>query len=145
MKSENFDQDASDDGLYIDRNTDVGEVKEFLKRRAANPVVIDDTMIWDFCGYERDSQALQEAVQYKLKDNKYIIPFQVTGTWGYMFHLLPEHLKDAEILVYDSRNEMYKGYRNFARDLASEQEDAFRQDLAKRVADAEPAPITRDG
>lgn len=144
MKSENFNQDSADDGLYIDRDTTVSEIKEFLKRRAENPVVINDTTIWDFCGYERDEQALQEAVQYKLQDDRYIIPFQVTGTWGYMFHLLPEHLKDAEILVYDPRQGTYKGYKNYARELASEQEDTFRQDLAKRVADAEPEPLTFD-
>lgn len=145
MKSENFQQDASDDGLYIDRDTTVDEIKDFLKRRAENPVVVDGTVIWDFCGYERDTAALEEAVRNKLRADKYIIPFQVTGTWGYMFHLLPEHLQDAEILVYDPRSSKYKGYRNYARDLATEQEAAFRQDLAKRVADAEPEPITFDG
>lgn len=142
MKSESFNQDAADDGLYIDRDTTVEEIKEFLKYRAQNPIVIDGTVIWDFCGYERDEEALREAVRIKLQGDKYIIPFQVTGTWGYMFHLLPEHLKDAEILVYDPRQGIYKGYRNYARDLSREQEQSFRQDLARRVADAEPEPVT---
>lgn len=145
MKSENFDQESASDGLYIDGETTVDEIQTFLKRRAERPIRIKDTVIWDFCGYERDWDALERAVKSKLQGQKYIIPFQVTGTWGYMYHLLPEHLKDAEILVYDPRSGMYKGYKNFARDLAHEQEKAFRQDLAKRVADAEPEPITFDG
>lgn len=144
MKSENFNQDSADDGLYIDGDTTIEEIKEFLKNRAENPVVIDDTVIWDFCGYERKEEHLREAVQHKLRENRYIIPFQVTGSWGLMFHLLPESLKDAEILVYDARQETYKGYKNFAQDMAREQEDAFRQDLARRVADAEPEPLTFD-
>lgn len=142
MKNENFNQEMTDDGLRLDRNTDVSDIKEFLKSRAENPVVIDGTVIWDFCSYDRDEQALKQAVRQKLRSDRYIIPFQVTGAWGFMFHLLPEHLKDAEILVYDPRQNVYKGYTNYARELASEQEDAFRQDLAKRVADSEPDPVT---
>lgn len=145
MKSEKFGQDEADDGLYLGADTTIEDIKAFLQRRAENPVVVDDTHIWDFCSYERDDDALQEAVQYKLRADKYIIPFQVTGTWGYMFHLLPEDLRDAEILVYDPKSGTYRGYTNYARDLASEQEEAFRQDLARRVADAEPDPITFDG
>lgn len=144
MKEENFNQDSATDGLYIDRGTSVEEIKEFITRRAANPIIIDGVTIWDFCGYDRDKDALQKAVKRKLTDDKYIIPFQVTGTWGYMFHLLPQELRSAEILVYDNRQGMYKGYRNFARDLSVEQEQAFRQDLARRVADVEPNPVTFD-
>ena len=144
MKSENFQQNSANDGLYIDGETTVDEVQDFLKRRAEDPININGTMVWDFCGYERDAQALEESVRYKLQGDKYIIPFQVTGTWGYMFHLLPEHLKSAEILVYDPRQEVYKGYKNFSRSLSVEQEKAFRQDLAKRVADTDPEPITFD-
>lgn len=138
MKTENFQQDsAGDGGLFIDGSTSVEEIKEFLKRRTENPVVIDDTTIWDFCGYERDPPALQEAVRHKLQGNKYIIPFQVTGTWGYMFHLLPEDLKEAEILVYDPRRGVYKGYKNFHQDMSVEQQESFRRDLAKRVSDTQ--------
>lgn len=145
MKDGKFKQTSADDGLYIDSDTTTDDILSFLKGRVENPVVVEDTTIWDFCGYERDEEALRQAVRHKLQADKYIIPFQVTGTWGFMFHLLPEDLKDAEILVYDPKNGTYKGYRNYARDLATEQEEAFRQDLAKRVADAEPDPLTFDG
>lgn len=140
MKTENFKQDSADDGLYVDGDTTVQEVKEFLKRRVENPIVIEDTIIWDFCGYERDEQALLQAVRHKLQGDKFIIPFQVTGTWGYMFHLLPEELKNGEILVYDARNGIYKGYKNFHRHLPVEQEESFRRDLARRVSDTELRP-----
>lgn len=145
MKNENFNQNTADDGLHLGSDTTVDDVKEFLTNRVEDPVIVDDVVIWDFCSYERDEQAIEQAVKRKLQADKYIIPFQVTGAWGYMFHLLPEHLKDAEILVYDPRSGTYKGYRNYSRGLAPEQEDAFRQDLAKRVADVEPEPITFDG
>lgn len=141
MKEENFQQMAADDGLYIDSDTTVAEIQAFMKRRAHNPVKYQDTVIWDFCGFERDEDALREAVKYKLKSDRYLIPFQVTGTWGFMYHMLPERLKDAEILVYDARQNTYKGYTNYSRMMSREQTRAFRQDLAKRVADAEPDPI----
>jgi len=142
MKSENFNQDSADDGLYIDKDTTVEEIKAFLQRRAENPIVIDSVTIWDFCGYDRDGEALEKAVKRKLKHDKYIIPFQVSGTWGTMFHLLPESLKEAEILVYDARAEVYKGYKNYTREMAMEQRNAFKYDLAKRVKDAESEPLT---
>lgn len=142
MKSENFNQSTADDGLYIDSDTTVEEIKEFITRRVENPVVIDGTTVWDFCGYELNEDALEQAVRTKLREDKYVIPFQVTGTWGFMYHLLPGELRDSEILVYDPGQGTYKGYKNYARDLATEQEEAFRQDLAKRAADVEPDPIT---
>lgn len=137
MKDEHFQRSSAKDALFIDRNTSVDDVKQFIQRRIENPIVIDETVIWDFCGYQRDRQALEEAVDIKLQSDRYIIPFQVTGTWGFMYHLLPQELKDAEILVYDPQREIYKGYKNFAEAMSVEQQKSFRQDLAKRVADSE--------
>lgn len=135
MKSENFNQDAADDGLYVDSNTTVDDIKSFLKQRAESPVVIDDTIIWDFCGYERDRDALEQAVRYKLQNDKFIIPFQVHGIWGTMYSLLPERLQNAEILVYDPKQGVYKGYTNFSKEMSTEEQQMFSQDLARRVSD----------
>jgi len=144
MKSENFGQDMADDGLYVNSNTNVQDVKEFVRKRIDNPIVVNGTVIWDFCGYERDEEALKEAVRIKLEGDRYIIPFQVTGTWGAMFNMLPEHVQDSQILVYDANKGMYKGYTNFEQQISREEKQAFRQDLAKRAIHAEPTPLTFD-
>lgn len=144
MKDENFEQNVADDGLFIGRETTIDDIQQFLRHRVENPVQIEETTIWDFCSYERNEQALEEAVRIKLQADKYIIPYQVTGVWGYLYHLLPADLRDAEILVYDPRAGMYKGYKNYSRDLSPEQQQSFRQDLARRVADADPDSLTFD-
>lgn len=140
MSNRNKQQHA-DDGLYVNSDTTIEEIKGFVKRRVQNPVKVDDTVIWNFAGYKLDKEALRHSVRNKLHDDRYIIPFQVTGTWGYMFHLLPQELKDAEILVYDVKSDTYRGYTNFYSRMSVEEEEAFRRDLARRVSDVNPGGL----
>lgn len=131
----NYGSDKARDAIYVRDDTDIDEIKEFIRRRTESPTVVNDTTIWNFSSYKVKTDALETAVTSKLHHDRYYIPYQVTGSWGFMFALLPEVIQQAEILVYDVKNGRYKAYRNFMHDISREQRDAFTQDLARRVAE----------
>lgn len=122
------------DGLLISESTDAEEVKEFLRRRMDDPYTFDSAVVYDFNSHRIDSDALENAVEDKLRGEKYLIPYQVTGTWGFMYHLLPQSVKEAEILVYHPGDECYYAYQNFHTDIPSEVQNEFRHQLS-RLAD----------
>lgn len=126
----------ADDALFIDEQTTVEEVQDFLRQRTEKPIEFDETTIFDFNGHNPDMEALERAATEKLRGDMYIIPFQVAGTWGFMYHLLPDQLKKAEILVYNPRDEEYFAYQNFYPQLPSEVQDEFRAQLSRTVSDA---------
>lgn len=127
------DTGFADDALFIDEQTTVEEVQDFLRKRAENPIEVDGTLVFDFNGHRPDMQALERAVDEKLRGNKYMIPFQVAGTWGFMYHLLPDSLKEAEILVYNPRDTEYFAYQNFYPTLPPEVQDDFRGEMSRLV------------
>jgi hypothetical protein len=129
-----MDSDFADDGLLISENTDAEEVKDFLRRRMDNPYHFDGAVVYDFNSHEIDADALEEAVDEKLTNDRYLMPYQVTGTWGFMYHLLPESVKEAEILVYHPGDEKYYAYQNFHPEVPSEVQNEFRHQLS-RLAD----------
>lgn len=133
-----MDNDFADDGLLISEDTDAEEVKSFLRRRMENPYRFDNAVVYDFNSHKIDANALEEAVNGKLRGGKYLIPYQVTGTWGFMYHLLPESVKEAEILVYHPGDGEYYAYQNFHPDVPSEVQDEFRHQLS-RLADQNPS------
>jgi hypothetical protein len=129
------DSQFADDALFISENTTTDEVKDFLRRRIEDPHEFEDAVVYDFNSYEVDAAALEEAVQGKLRQEKYLIPYQVTGTWGFMYHLLPESVKEAEVLVYHPQDEEYYAYQNFYPEVPSEVQDEFRHQLSRIAND----------
>jgi hypothetical protein len=129
------DSEFADDALFISENTTADEVKEFLRRRVENPHLFDNAVVYDFNSHEIDAQALEDAVQGKLQGEKYLIPYQVTGTWGFMYHLLPNSIKEAEILVYHPQDEEYYAYQNFYPEIPPEVQEEFTHQLSRRAAD----------
>lgn len=127
----------ADDALYVDDDTTIEEVKDFLYRRAENPVVIDDTTVWNFSGYEVEQEPLETAVREKLREDEFIIPFQVAGTWGLMYHLLPRRLKESEILVYHRSTDSYRAFNNFINRMPQRSEEEFQYQLGEAVYDGE--------
>ncbi|AGM11917.1 hypothetical protein DNAM5_54 [Haloarcula californiae tailed virus 1] len=123
----------AEDALLVDQDTSLDEVQSFIRRRVANPHVVEDTIIWNFSSHNVDEDALDKAVDRKLERDIYVIPYQVTGTWSYMFSILPEQLQRAEILVYKTNTGRYNAYTNFLREAPEEVHDDFRSDLARRV------------
>lgn len=123
----------ADDALIVDGDTSLEEVQEFIRNRVEDPEIIDGTVIWNFSSHEVDRDALENAVERKLERDMYVIPYQVTGTWAYMFTILPKQLQRSEVLVYKTTTGRYNAYKNFLREAPSEVHDDFRGDLARRV------------
>lgn len=125
----------ADDALYVDSDTTIEEIQDFLYRRSENPVEVKDTRVWNFSSYRVNRPALREAVENKLRKDEFIIPFQVAGTWGLMYHLLPRRLKEAEILVYHQDSGEYRAFNNFINRMPQRTEDEFRYQLGEAVFD----------
>jgi hypothetical protein len=127
----------ADDALYVDDSTTIAEIQEFLYGRAENPIVMNGKRIWNFSSYEVDRPALKDAVENKLRKDEFIIPFQVAGTWGLMYHLLPRRLKESEILVYHTRSGSYRAFNNFINRMPQRSEEEFQYQLGEAVYDGD--------
>lgn len=125
----------AEDALLVNEDTSLDEVRDFIRGRVDDPHVVDETIVWNFSSHNVDEAALREAVDRKLERDIYVIPYQVTGTWSYMFTILPEALQRAEILVYKTNTGRYNAYKNFLRQAPEEVHQDFRSDLARRVHD----------
>lgn len=133
-ETENTYTPYRDDALYMTEDTSVGDVIEFLRRSIEDPIEDGDLVIWNFSTHEMDEDAV-DALKRKEQDH-FVIPYQVTGAWGFMFTLLPEEIKDAEILVYDPKKGHYMAYRSLYRTTADDRMDQIRQDLSRRMVAA---------
>ena len=134
--SETFDQNEEGtpyrtEALYMTEDTSVSDVLDFMRSCIENPIEVEDKIVWNFSTHEIDSEAL-EGVAEKRED-KFIIPYQVTGAWGFMFTVLPEEVRNAEILVYDTGAGDYKAYRSLYRTTAQARIDQMKDDLSRRV------------
>lgn len=127
----------ADDGLRVTHETTMEEVEEFLQRRAAKPITLDDTIVWNFSSHPPDYEALEYAINHKLENRRYVIPFQVGGTWAVMYHLLPEALRGAEILVYKASSGQYRAYKNFYNSISPERAKEFRYQLSQTVEEVD--------
>ena len=52
-----------------------------------------------------------------------------------MFVLLPERIRNAEILVYRSGEDQYVAYKNFYREVPSERREQLQTSLSRAVSD----------
>jgi len=121
-----------DGSLYVSEDTDVEEVIEWVQRCVDEPFHHDGKTVWNFSSHKVDEEALEEKLE-RLHRDEFIIPFQVGGAWAMMYHLLPDRLRRAEVLTYDSRYNEYKAYRNFYRELERSRIDRLQHDLKNRA------------
>jgi hypothetical protein len=120
-----------DDALYISEDTTVDEIVDYMIACMENPVRVGDSIVWNYSTHEIDHQSIDE-VKSKEQD-RFIIPYQVTSIWAFMFQLLPEPMKNAESLVYDSDVQKYYAYRGLYRTTVNERQDQIRNELARRL------------
>jgi hypothetical protein len=125
------EEDYRSDMLYMTESTTSSEVVDFLTRCIENPVTIDDNIVWNFSTHTIKDEAIEEIGSKE--QGKFIIPYQVTGAWGFMFSLLPQEIREAEILVYNSSDEEYKAYRSLYRTTPNERMSQIQQDLSRRL------------
>lgn len=107
----------ADDAPHIRNDTSCTELVQYATERVSNPIMIGDTCIYHFASHKPDMEALEAAVRGKLKRNVYIVPLQVYSGWTFILPILPEPLRQAEILVYREDEEAYYAYKNFMREL----------------------------
>lgn len=115
-------------------DTELDEVLDFIKNRTRNPYTVNGKIIWDFSNHKPDMEALEFATENKLENDEYVIPFQVTGTWGFIIQLLPDRLRNAEILVFKKQYGDYAAYQNMYR-LMGEEEGYNRSDFVLTLED----------
>lgn len=117
--------------LYMTESTTVDEVIDYLRDCIENPVMVGDTIIWNFSTHELDIGAVL-TVDDKNQD-RFVVPYQVTGAWAFMFTLLPEEIKNAETLVYKPDVGEYHAYRSLYRTTPQDRHDQIRNDLSRRM------------
>lgn len=120
----------ADDALVMDSNTTMRELKSFVRKRTQNPFVIDGKIIWNYSSYKADTDALEKAAKGNLDEDMYMIPFQVTGVWGYMTHIIPDNVaRSSSVLVYLKDDNEYVEYNNLLSQMESEEIREFKDGL----------------
>lgn len=122
------------DALYMTEDTSVDEVVDYLQECLENPIFSGDSVVWNFSTHPIQKEQLN--VEGKQEDH-FVIPYQVTGPWGFMFSLLPDVVRRAETLVYKPDSEEYHAYKSLYRETTGERRDQISQDLARRLELAE--------
>lgn len=123
--------DYANDVPDINEETTAEELIEYTEKRIREPIVINGTIIWNFSSHEVDRQALKEAVEGKLVRDKYMVPFQVSGAWSFMMTLLPQPVREAEILIYRNNLGEYYAYQNYNREIPEESRKEIQQKFAE--------------
>lgn len=129
MDSTNYKNDS----LRMTSQTTVDEVKSFLRKRIRQPYRIQDTTVWNFSNHDIEQEALEKGVNGKLERDRYVIPFQVTGSWGFFTQILPETIQEAEILVYKPQFEEYSAYTSIVREMDASG-DSFQEEMEDELA-----------
>lgn len=113
----------TDDHLRVKSGTTPDDIYEFVLRRATNPEVIGGEMtVWNFNNHALNHDSL-EGQMNDLTYDEYMIPFQVSGVWATMFNLLPERLKELEILTYSQKEGKYVPFPNYYRHSDEQKRD----------------------
>lgn len=133
VKNEKDSEAYRDDALLMSRGTTGKDIKEFLLRRIRDPVEVDGIVVWNFSNHVVDQQALEEAAYRRLEGETYVIPYQVTGAWGFMEAMLPPVVNEAEVLVYKDRYSEYVAYENYKGLLDEEEIAEFRENVEDSI------------
>lgn len=127
-----------DEALYVTEDTTVNEIVDYLRHCIENPARQGENIIWNFSTHEIDWPALDVTDK---DQTRFLVPYQVTGLWGFIYQLLPEEIKEAEVLVYNTDEGRYYAYRNFYRTTARNRQEQVRQDLGRRLEGSEAAEV----
>lgn len=121
----------AEDALIASVELQPDDVRDFVERRAMNPSLFGDVIVWSFNNHVLDEKQLESQVD-DLKSDEYVIPYQVSGIWGYMMLLLPEEIREAEILTYRRSEGRYHPYPNYYH-YSEEVEDDETRDRIRKV------------
>lgn len=130
--------EKAEDAVSAGPDTSPEDLWDFVERRIQSPEEVEVEMlgtkkqiqVFNFSTHKVDMEALRR-VAPSLQNERYIIPYQVPGVWGYLIRLLPRELAQAELLVYSKRSESYKAFPNFRRVATDEADETFRDYLGE--------------
>lgn len=120
--------------LYVTEDTGVDEVLEFVRERTENPLVRNTSsgrkIVWNYSSYD----VVEDELDLEAKRcSKFVIPFQVTSTWGMIFSLLPEEIRSAENLIWHQNEGTYYAYNQFYKEIPRERREEYQTNLAKVI------------
>jgi hypothetical protein len=120
--------------LRVDSDTEPDEVLDFVETRTKNPIVVEDTTVFNYGTHRIDEQRLRERIPSLFRDS-YVIPFQLGPVWAFMLYHLPPEVRTLEYLIYDTDDGQYHPHRNFMRLAEEDNVDAVEEDLSEWVQD----------
>lgn len=126
--SDNHETEYADDALLMDGSTDAQEIQEFVLQRARSPYTDENITVWNFNNHTVDTETLGEQSD-SFRQDEFVIPFQASGVWGYMTQLLPDRLREAEILAYRRTEKTYHPYKNYFRVSDDEVNEKLRESI----------------
>lgn len=105
--------DDSEENLYIDEDTGMEEVVDFLISRLQHPIVFDDgVIVYNFHNKDLSASHLTEWAQ-DAESGIYAVPYQVSAVWAFMTQILPENVTKADTLVFKKDPVGYQSYENW--------------------------------
>lgn len=116
--------------LQIDSNTEIDELVEFVKEQAGNPYKYNGTTVYNFSTHEIDKDALQDSIDNKFNRELYQIPMQILTGQFFVQSVIPQKIRESEILIYNTNEQSYYAYRNFNRDAPNEFQNKIQQEIA---------------
>lgn len=124
--------ERKDNSLYVKDSTQVEELIDYVRARATNPIQHEGHTIWNFSSYEFDEEAFTSKHEKEL-----LIPYELQGTWSFMYTLLPHRIRKAEVLVYREQENEYVAFKNFYRQLPPVRREEVQSTIAKEIGEKE--------
>jgi hypothetical protein len=100
--------------MVITSDTTADDIIEFMEYRLQNPVQVSDTTVFNLSSFDVQKEDLRDAIRLKLDKEMYVIPHQVTSCWGFMMTVLPDRIREMDVLVYTPENGEYRAYNSFS-------------------------------
>jgi len=119
--------------LEINANTETDDLVQFAKQQAENPYQYNGTTVYNFSTHSVDEDALQRGIDNKFNRELYQIPMQILTGNVFVQSILPQKIREAEILLYRPNEQSYYAWRNFVRDAPSEYQTKIQQEIAEVV------------
>lgn len=116
--------------LSINSSTTIDDLVEYVKTQTKNPYKYNGTTVYNFSTHKIDKDALEKGIDEKFNRDLYQIPMQVLTGQTFVQSVLPQKIKEAEILLYRPEEQKYFAYRNFVRDAPNEYQQKIKQDVA---------------
>jgi hypothetical protein len=116
--------------LEINSSTTIDELVEYTEKQAANPFKYNGTTVYNFSTHEVDEDAMKSCIDSKFNRDLYQIPMQILTGQAFVQSILPQRVREAEILLYRQDEEDYYAYKNFVRDAPSEYQEKVKQEIA---------------